>query len=110
MFCSSDGGLTWSLMQKLTDPNGAAYDEFGISVSVSGAVLAVGARLNDDKGSASGTAESMLAVTVYISYSTVCLTLFMYIYLYISYICTCPLILLFLSVYKYLSRCCAVFF
>jgi hypothetical protein len=75
VFCSSDDGLTWSLRQKLTDPNGAADDWFGNSVSVSGAVLAVGARLDDDKGSNSGTAESMPAVAVYISYSTICLTL-----------------------------------
>jgi hypothetical protein len=54
-------------MQKLTDPNGAADDQFGYSVSVSGAVLAVGALLDDDKGSDSGTAESMPAAAVYIS-------------------------------------------
>ena len=86
MFYSSDCGLTWSLMQKLVDPNGAANDYFGWSVSVSGAVLAVGARWDDDKGTDSGTAESMPAVAVYISYSTICLTLFMYIYLNDIYI------------------------
>jgi hypothetical protein len=70
---------TWIETQKLTDPNGAANDEFGFSVSVSGAVLAVGARLDDDKGTDSG------------SFPSICLDIF--------------LLFIYLSVYVYLFIC-----
>ena len=44
MFQSSDGGLTWSAAQKLVSSDGAAGDQFGWYVSVSGDKLVVGAR------------------------------------------------------------------
>jgi cysteine-rich repeat protein len=42
-------GTNWSLSQKLTDSGGSSGDAFGVSVSVMGSVVAVGANL-DDKG------------------------------------------------------------
>ena len=114
MFHSSDGGLTWSLTQKLTDPNGAVNDRFGWSVSVSGAVLAVGSPYDDaGKGAQSGTAESMAAAAesflmqfiylVYISIHFIYLSIYcsfaMFIYL--------SMFLFFINVYlsnRYLSN------
>ncbi|KAL7474070.1 hypothetical protein ACHAWX_000012, partial [Stephanocyclus meneghinianus] len=46
----------WSQKAKLTAADGAASDNFGISVSISGNVVVVGAHLDDDKGSNSGSA------------------------------------------------------
>ena len=51
---SSDG--TWSQEARLLALDGAANDEFGSSVSVSGDIAVVGAYYNDDAGSASGSA------------------------------------------------------
>ena len=45
-----------SFITKLTAPDGVASDEFGVSVSLSGEVVAVGSRDDDDKGSSSGSA------------------------------------------------------
>ena len=42
-------GSSWVLMQKITDANGAADDQFGVSVSISGNYAIVGA-LTDDVG------------------------------------------------------------
>ena len=42
-------GTNWVLMQKITDATGAAVDEFGFSVSISGNYAIVGA-VNDDVG------------------------------------------------------------
>ncbi|MDP6124561.1 MAG: FG-GAP repeat protein [Candidatus Latescibacteria bacterium] len=50
----SDG--QWNQRQKLTQDDGAAHDEFGLSVSVSGDVVVVGAHWDDDKGKSSGSA------------------------------------------------------
>ena len=50
-------------VQKLVASDGAAGDEFGFSVSVSGNVTAVGARYDDDKGSNSGTVASHCCLT-----------------------------------------------
>ena len=49
---------TWTQTAKLTASDGAAYDYFGRSVSISsdGSTLAVGALGDDDKGSLSGSA------------------------------------------------------
>jgi len=49
-------GTTWTEQQKLTASDGAAYDIFGESVSISGDTAIVGARHDDDKGSSSGSA------------------------------------------------------
>lgn len=49
-------GTVWSQQQKLTAADGASGDEFGFSVSVSGDTAVVGARLDDDLGSDSGSA------------------------------------------------------
>lgn len=43
-------GINWVLMQKLTDPNGAADDHFGYSVSISGNYAIVGAHADDVDG------------------------------------------------------------
>jgi hypothetical protein len=55
LFTRGQGG-TWSQTQKLTASDGAAEDNFGVSVSVSGDVVLVGAYADDDRGSASGSA------------------------------------------------------
>ena len=49
-------GTSWSQQQKLTASDGAAADQFGRSVSISGDYTIVGAKYDDDKGSASGSA------------------------------------------------------
>jgi hypothetical protein len=46
----------WEQKQKLTASDGAAGDQFGFSVSVSGNVAIVGAYTDDDKGTDSGSA------------------------------------------------------
>ena len=47
----------WTQVAKLTADDGAAGDDFGISVSIDGNTVVVGARLDDtDKGSNSGSA------------------------------------------------------
>ncbi len=48
-------GSTWSQQQKITPADGAAYDHFGWSVSVSGDTALVSARGDDDNGSDSGS-------------------------------------------------------
>ena len=50
IFVISNDGTTISFVQKLTAPDAAASDEFGQSVSVDGAILAVGADRDDDNG------------------------------------------------------------
>ncbi len=49
-------GANWSEQAKLTASDGAASDYFGNSVSVSGDYAIVGAFIDDDNGSASGSA------------------------------------------------------
>ena len=49
-------GGVWSQEAKLLASDGAAFDQFGISVSVSGTTAVIGARSDDDKGSNSGSA------------------------------------------------------
>ena len=49
------GGI-WSEQQKLTASDTAPGDEFGLSVAISGETVVVGAHLNDDAGSQSGSA------------------------------------------------------
>jgi len=49
-------GTSWSEQQKLLASDGAAKDFFGGSVSISGDFAIVGAYLDDDKGSSSGSA------------------------------------------------------
>ena len=46
----------WSEQQKLTASDGASGDYFGISVSIAGDTAVIGARLDDDNGSNSGSA------------------------------------------------------
>ena len=46
----------WGQVEKLTASDAAINDEFGISVSISGDFAAVGAHLNDDDGTNSGSA------------------------------------------------------
>jgi hypothetical protein len=46
----------WTQVAKLTADDGAASDVFGISVSIDGDTVVVGARADDDKGSQSGSA------------------------------------------------------
>ena len=49
-------GSTWTEQAKLTASDGAAYDYFGLSVSVSGETAVVGADGDDDNGTESGSA------------------------------------------------------
>jgi len=53
-------GTSWVEQQKLTASDGAAYDQFGYSVSISGDYAIVGAYLDDDKGTDSGSAYIFL--------------------------------------------------
>ncbi len=48
-------GMTWSQEAKLLPDDGAAFDFFGESVSISGDYVVVGARFVDDNGSNSGS-------------------------------------------------------
>lgn len=57
VFSQDQGGLNhWGQAGKLTANTGAAGDNFGVSVSVSGGYAIVGASMDDDKGTNSGTA------------------------------------------------------
>jgi len=49
-------GTTWSQQAKLTATDGAAGDEFGYSVAISGDTAVIGAARDDDKGNDSGSA------------------------------------------------------
>jgi len=49
-------GATWSQQAKLTAADGAANDNFGYSIALSGDTALVGAYLDDDRGSNSGSA------------------------------------------------------
>ncbi len=49
-------GTSWSEQAKLTASDGAAYDYFGYSVSISGDYAVVGATYDDDNGNDSGSA------------------------------------------------------
>ena len=49
-------GVNWVLDATLHAADGAAADQFGVDVAVSGDVIIVGARLDDDAGSGSGSA------------------------------------------------------
>ena len=53
---SAHAGVPEALEAKLTASDGAVYDSFGISVSVSGDTAIIGSPRNDDKGSDSGSA------------------------------------------------------
>lgn len=48
-------GITWILQAKFTASDAAAGDRFGISVSISGDTIAVGAIRDDDRGTDSGS-------------------------------------------------------
>jgi hypothetical protein len=49
-------GPSWVQSQKLLASDGAASDNFGVSVSIAGDTIAIGAYQDDDKGSSSGSA------------------------------------------------------
>ncbi len=51
-----DGSNNWSQQAKLTANDGAASDQFGISVSIAGDTAVIGAFLDDDNGNDSGSA------------------------------------------------------
>jgi len=52
-----EGGMdNWGEVTKITASDGAANDEFGGTVAISGDTAIVGVRLDDDNGSASGSA------------------------------------------------------
>ena len=78
MFVSSNDGNSWSQVQKLAASDGAANDEFGWSVSVSGNAMAVGAIYDDDKGSNSGTVASMRPIAVLLYALTYCMNCMTY--------------------------------
>lgn len=52
----SRSGGTWTQQQKLTPSDGAAFDQFGQSVYMSGDTAVAGAPFDDDNGSSSGSA------------------------------------------------------
>jgi hypothetical protein len=54
VYVRSDG--VWTEQQKITADDGAGGDDFGVSVSISGDTLVVGAHQTDDKGLQSGSA------------------------------------------------------
>ena len=56
-------GTSWAQEAKLLPVDGAAGDRFGRSVALSGDTAVVGAHLNDDKGSRSGSAYVFVLVT-----------------------------------------------
>jgi hypothetical protein len=49
-------GVTWTQQAKLVGQSNTAYDEFGVSVSIDGDTVAVGAHLNDQAASNAGAA------------------------------------------------------
>ena len=51
-----DGSTGWDQIAKLTASDAGTGDEFGYSVAISGDLAVAGARLDDDSGSASGSA------------------------------------------------------
>lgn len=53
IFLTSDGGMTYSLIQNLAASDGPG-NKFSSSLSVYGSVIAVGAYHDDDKGRWSG--------------------------------------------------------
>jgi hypothetical protein len=53
---SSDDASSWTQVAKLKADDGAKGDDFGYSVAIRDGIIAVGARLDDDKGSDSGSA------------------------------------------------------
>ncbi len=51
-------GIGWVEEDKLTNSDGAVEDHFGINVALDGELIVVGANLDDDDGSRSGSAYS----------------------------------------------------
>jgi hypothetical protein len=49
-------GATWNQVGKIVPADGQAGDQFGVSVAISGGIIAVGANQDDDRGSNSGSA------------------------------------------------------
>ncbi|MGR0482521.1 MAG: FG-GAP repeat protein [Candidatus Electronema sp. V4] len=56
VFVRAMDGITWSQQSKLIAVDGAAYDAFGSSVSVSGSTAVISAVGDDDKGDGAGSA------------------------------------------------------
>lgn len=56
VYVYSKKGDNWTLEQKLTAPDGAAGDVFGISVAISHKTILIGADLNDEKANNAGAA------------------------------------------------------
>ncbi|NOX19451.1 MAG: hypothetical protein GXO87_14380, partial [Chlorobi bacterium] len=50
VYKTTDGGATWNAIQKLTAPDGAAGDNFGTTVSISGNYIFIGAPFDDING------------------------------------------------------------
>jgi hypothetical protein len=53
---NAGGSENWGQVKKITPGDGAAYDNFGYSVAISGDTVAVGSPYDDDKGLNSGAA------------------------------------------------------
>lgn len=56
VYVYSRDGTDWNFKQKLTAPDGAAGDVFGISVAISGDTMLIGADLNDEAANNAGAA------------------------------------------------------
>ena len=56
VFRTSDGGVTYGQVAKLTASDAYSDDNFGISVAIDGDTIVAGSRYDDDAGSSSGSA------------------------------------------------------
>ena len=56
VFLTTDGGATYGQVAKLTASDAESGDQFGLSVAIYGDTVVIGARDDDDGGSASGSA------------------------------------------------------
>nr|CRH07116.1 Exported protein of unknown function. Containing Cadherin domains [Candidatus Magnetococcus massalia] len=71
IFESTDGGSSWAQKTKLLASDGASYDYFGTSVSISGNYAIVGAHYDDDQATATGSAYIFTSTDGWDSWSQV---------------------------------------
>jgi hypothetical protein len=60
VFRTTDGGVTYNQVAKLTASDAAESDHFGVSVAIDGNTVVVGAYYDDDAGTSSGSAYVFL--------------------------------------------------
>nr|CRH04297.1 protein of unknown function [Candidatus Magnetococcus massalia] len=71
IFESTDGGSSWAQKTKLLASDGASYDYFGTSVSISGNYAIVGAHYDDDQATSTGSAYIFTSTDGWDSWSQV---------------------------------------